>query len=451
MNKSFSVFEYNPISFKIISSGEEGFKKEDKILYLYEKTLEQIEKLNKRFKNKILKIYHKKIIFKNYVGIIKIGNLSIEILPKFIVIENSNTLNKKVVVRNLFFMLQYTPELNVIQIDPAKIDYKGDIYEIIINIFARKLLFILNYKKFKNYRYINDNLNYIRERIDIKKHLTNLNKFHKIPCIYHELTMNNLINRIFKYTINIMLFSIKNNDTYKLLKKIDSILFNVDNQPISLEKIERISYNRMNIEFKPFIDFCYYFLKNCSISMNHSKFEFFSLLIPMELLFERFIANFIKNNFKKIVPIKPNTQKSIGYLIYQDPNKALYKLKPDISFEDKIIIDTKYKILKETENNKFQNYGVKQSDLYQIYAYCKESGAKKCMLLYPENNEGKINRIELNWKLGKSKEIDLYIRTIKLSYDFSNNNELNEFVNELKSILEVLFQDNSLNYKNNPN
>jgi len=72
-----------------------------------------------------------------------------------------------------------------------------------------------------------------------------------------------------------------------------------------------------------------------------------------------------------------------------------------------------------------------------MYAYCKESGAKKCLLLYPESYEGKID--DLNWKLGNSKDINLFIRTIKLSYDFSSKKDLNEFTTELRNILSILF------------
>lgn len=180
-----------------------------------------------------------------------------------------------------------------------------------------------------------------------------------------------------------------------------------------------------------------------SLYFNKAEFEFFSLLIPMELLFEHFIGNFILENYYKLLPekikTKPGIQSILGYLVYKTSEKKLYKLKPDLLIGDnnKIIIDTKYKILKKPKRRKYKNYDVKQSDLYQMYTYCKESGAKKCLLLYPESYKGKID--DLNWKLGNSKDIDLFIRTIKLSYDFSSKKDLNEFTTELRNILSILF------------
>lgn len=452
MIKSLSILEYQPINFRIIESGEEGFINQEKTLFIYEKTLEKLEDLNERNKNKIVKFTNRKIIFQNYVGALKIGDLSIEILPKFLAPrdledfddynEDAYRLKKEVVVRNLFFMLQFTPELNFINIDFAHIDYAEGFYETIIKIFAKKLLNLLKNKQFKEYLYKTAELNYIREKIDVNKHLVNLTKLHKIPCIFHERSMNSLINRIFKFTLKIMLSVVDNDETYKILKRIDSILYDVDYQPISIDEIRRIKYNRLNSEFKPFIDFCYQFLKNCTISMNSSKFEFFSFLFPMELLFERFIGNFLSCNYLELLPEKerilPKIQPIIGHLVHKN-SVELFKLNPDVSLgdENKLIIDTKYKILKRPKVKKYKNYDVKPSDLYQMYAYCKESGAKKCLLLYPESYEGKINN--LNWKLGISKDIDLFIRTIKLSYDFSIDKDLKEFKDELRDILSDLF------------
>ncbi|MFW9879887.1 MAG: hypothetical protein ACFFG0_42985, partial [Candidatus Thorarchaeota archaeon] len=229
-------------------------------------------------------------------------------------------------------------------------------------------------------------------------------------------------------------------ETYQLLKKIDKFLFTVEIERVSPEEIDRIVYNRLNLEFKTFIRFCKIFIQHCTIKMQTSKLEFFSFLIPMELLFEHFIGNYLKRKFHRLLPegIKsiPETQEEIGHLIFTNSHN-LFKLQPDISIKEgnKAIIDTKYKILSRSKKKK-DKFKISQSDLYQMYAYCKEYGANKCLLLYPEGYTGKFK--DINWKLGKSKEIDLYIRTISLTYDFTSDNGKKNFEKEFYKVLSCL-------------
>ena len=60
-------------------------------------------------------------------------------------------------------------------------------------------------------------------------------------------------------------------------------------------------------------------------------------------------------------------------------------LRPDIVIENEgktIVIDTKWKLLSEN----VRNNGILQSDMYQMYAYCKKYNAEKIVLLYPNSD-----------------------------------------------------------------
>ncbi len=54
-----------------------------------------------------------------------------------------------------------------------------------------------------------------------------------------------------------------------------------------------------------------------------------------------------------------------------------------------------------------------------MYAYCKESGSKIAILLYPEGINTQVpNRV---FKLGNEKSITLYVKTIPLHFDLSKD------------------------------
>jgi 5-methylcytosine-specific restriction enzyme subunit McrC len=111
---------------------------------------------------------------------------------------------------------------------------------------------------------------------------------------------------------------------------------------------------------------------------------------------------------------------------------------PDIAIkvdnEIKLIIDTKYKLL-DPDSAKL---GVSQQDLYQIYAYCKESGTKKALLLYPANLvDVDESKLETPFKLGERKDVEVYVRTVPLDFDLTSDKGLKNFVENLESILKT--------------
>ncbi len=75
-----------------------------------------------------------------------------------------------------------------------------------------------------------------------------------------------------------------------------------------------------------------------------------------------------------------------GLYLFEEPRRQ-FALRPDIVMKkDKrtVILDTKWKSL---INNDRQNYGISQSDMYQMYAYSKKYATSEIWLLYPMNRE----------------------------------------------------------------
>lgn len=333
-------------------------------------------------------------------------------------------------------MLKIAKYLNFKEIDFAELASEAGFFEIFIYLFAKNLYKLLKIKQNKCYIIRYDELKFVKEKIDMKKYCINPAKYHRIPCIYHELSKNTLINKILKFSIAKMVRITENRDVFRLLNRINSILEPVDSIQINLNLIEQIRYHRLNTEFKPFIEFCKIFLQNFTLTMREAKIRFFSLLIPMEKLFEKFIGEVLKKNHNLIpkdFKSKPIIQKSIGFLARKDKDE-FFKLIPDVYLKNdkKAIIDTKYKLL-DMEDKK---YNVSQSDIYQMYAYCKESGSSKCLLIYPEGLNVKIEKAK--WKLGISEDIDLFVRTISLTHDLTSNTGWENFKKDFKKVLSCL-------------
>ncbi len=118
-------------------------------------------------------------------------------------------------------------------------------------------------------------------------------------------------------------------------------------------------------------------------------------------------------------------------------------MRPDIVIrvgEEKIIIDTKYKLL----NQEDRKLGVSQQDLYQMYAYCRETNAKKALLLYPEGlNKIDETNLKSPFKFGRDRDIELYVRTVSLEDDLTSDSGWERFVDSLNNVLSCLIESKS--------
>ena len=112
----------------------------------------------------------------------------------------------------------------------------------------------------------------------------------------------------------------------------------------------------------------------------------------MEKVFESYVAQKISRLFNP-EGFEVSTQDG-GYYLFDDPQK--FKLRPDIVLRKAsgltTIMDTKWKRLFD---NPSKNYGISQSDMYQMYAYAKKYSTPEHIpaiwLLYPANEEMQNN------------------------------------------------------------
>jgi len=393
-----------------------------------EKDFLEIEKFNKISGTKIFeRVGKSKIKAKQFVGIIKINDKNITILPKIFWEENSK------IIKNLLFMLSYTKKIKIKESDIANLDKIDNLFEVFIYIFAKELIELLKKDFKKNYNNIEENSNFLKWKLNFAKHIKN-NLFNKSKFFieYEKMDENILLNIFFKSCTQKLLKISNSRLNYKLLKKIDFILqdieFRIFQKSSSLNKLK---FNKQNKSYKWVFSLAklLYFWNSPDFSNN--QFENFSILFDMNILFEEFLAEFVKKNIFKLNLKSVKTQVWNKYVF--ENNK--FNLRPDIllqnNFDEKIIIDTKYKKL--DKNN--YNYWVWNSDIYQMFMYWmryfEKCETKKIILLYPKYFE-KI----WNYYISEEK-IEIFIKTINLNFDLVSDSWKEELLGEIKEILKL--------------
>ena len=143
----------------------------------------------------------------------------------------------------------------------------------------------------------------------------------------------------------------------------------------------RCGQSRSMADYRRLLELCRVFLQGKSFTAFSGGEAALALLFPMERVFESYVAEVLRRNLDSR-QYRVHVQAKGKYL-FELPRKQ-FALRPDLVIEDlnrgeRTVLDTKWKLL----SPQWHNYGISQSDMYQMYAYQKEYAAQQTVLLYP--------------------------------------------------------------------
>lgn len=114
-----------------------------------------------------------------------------------------------------------------------------------------------------------------------------------------------------------------------------------------------------------------------------------SLLFPMERVFEEFVATHLRRQLADDARL--HTQARSEYLVrHQD--SPWFQLKPDLLVREdgrnRLVLDTKWKLLDSAKSDSRDKYGLSSADFYQLFAYGQNylRGVGDIVLIYPKTD-----------------------------------------------------------------
>lgn len=352
---------------------------------------------------------HNKLWAKNWVGVVQIGGLTVEILPKVekpSKSDNDETL-EHFARRNLLYMLALAGEVPMRTRDVADIATQGGtLLDIYVDIFARRLTEQLKKGLDKDYVRREENLSVLRGKLKFGDHISkNAGRHDRFYVAYDEYLPDTPLNRIFKAACHKLRRAVQRPTTDEKLKNAAMLFADVSDVVVTPMSLDRISFDRRNRRFKECFDFCRMLLLGQAPTASHGQTRTFSVLFDMNSVYEKFITEFIRryvlvDELDERLHLDPQSKKVKKYLLWAGEDKADEKgpvrLKPDILIQRRgtrdgetnfIVIDTKWKELGEKDSGGVK--GVSTSDLYQLYAYARRYNAQNSLLLYP-NTVGEL-------------------------------------------------------------
>ena len=166
----------------------------------------------------------------------------------------------------------------------------------------------------------------------------------------------------------------------------------------------KVRINRSNKDYETIMQWSKVFLLNKSFTTFSGSNNSRALLFPMEKVYESYVAKYLKKILEK--DGWDVSSQDRGYYLFIEP-RLQFALIPDIICKHgkrTIIMDTKWKKL---INNERINYGISQSDMYQMYAYSKKYKTSEIWLLYPLNDEMKEHS-EISFNSGDGTTVNIY-------------------------------------------
>ena len=400
--KTITIFEHQRISYYDL-----GWESES----LYPDLIEQ---LNNESADTIIQVGRKSIKATHYVGVIRVLDLTIEVLPKidYEPAENADAqlgskprnIASTSARANLLQMLSYAENLKISRKTVASLSTAHqDWFELLIRIFTLELQQQILQGPYRAYVRIEDTLLVMRGKWLIAKQLAQRpHQKDRFDLAFDEFTLDNQLNRVFRYTIEILLRLSRDAANRKVLTALRSWLIDVS-LPVQItpEILHRIQFTRINDRFQVAYNLAAMFLEQEAMLLSQGKRQSMAFVLDMNRLFEKFVEGFIQRHKRAIfgvsgdgVILKSQSRGLNIYLLKREPDqKNLIRLRPDLLVMDErgrtvLVLDTKYKRLVGEDHL----IHISEGDLYQMLAYLTRFNCKRALLLYPSEYNSSVIR-----------------------------------------------------------
>jgi 5-methylcytosine-specific restriction enzyme subunit McrC len=395
------------------------------IVYEHDRLTTDHASFNARHLNALLKLneYHNfeyfdpipnGVKFKQYVGIIQVDGLSIEILPK--ADKDNNSADWKGL---LLQMLKACGHLKASSAGAANVKRQHlNLLEVYFELYLTGIEILIHRGLVKKYRKNTSNVKTLKGKLEfagnIRHNLVHKERFYTTHQVYDY---DHLLHQTLAHALEILEQFSKGSYLFDRCKRV--LLNFPDTTPLKVTKkqIEGIVLNRKTAPYSQALELARLIILNYSPDISTGREKMISLLFDMNRLWEEFILIQIRKELA-------GTSYSVKGQDSQTFIGSNY-LKPDVVIqhdEDSkkvYIIDTKWK--------RPTNHSSSISDLRQMYAYNRFWKAKKAMLLYP----------------GESKNNSF--RPFETEDFFRDNDQTTSITHLCKSgFVSILDQDNKL-------
>lgn len=331
-----------------------------------------LEQMAQFSKNPYFKVQNHSVVFRQYVGALQVGGLTIEILPKADIGKNEETGRWQ---RILLELLQACSFIQPHLLGHATLKLQPNtILDWFVAQFLLQVEALLRNGLVKKYRRQQEQLPVLKGQLNITTQIRQ-NGIHaeRFICSYDRYSFSHPLNQIVWQALDLLQYlnlspNIKHQLThlYRQFPKLD---------PLPERKINfgRITYDRKTAPYKSVIEWAQIFIQQLQPQITAGQESLLAILFDMNVLFEAYIYQQLKEVRNADWLIRKQVQRPFWNRRYIRPDLVLQHRNGE-----SCVIDTKWKVILEAKPG--------MEDLRQLYVYNQYFRAKWGILLYPQVN-----------------------------------------------------------------
>lgn len=323
------------------------------------------------------------------VGVIAAPGCSLEILPKIDTVEDETD---ETIRTRLVAMLNVALGLKLGDGQAlAMARQKETLLDILIRLFADRLLAEARRGLPRGYIAHEDDLAALRGRLDVIRQFTHhAVRPDRLACRFDTLISDTPLLRIMKACIVLLRRHARSLETQRRLDELRFILADVSDVAIGALPWTQVRIDRTNRRWESLYELAKLFLKREWQRTNHDARagQGITLLFAMNDLFEAYIAALARKALLG-TDLTVHSQGGLRYCLMEEceGGRPRFQTTPDILIKRngrvQMVIDTKWKLVGRNPEDKKR--GVSQSDVYQMMAYARLYKCREVMLLYPHH------------------------------------------------------------------
>ena len=298
------------------------------------------------------------------VGVLRIGDLQIEIAPRL-------------PVDQVLFLVSYALDPGAWRAETTSTGSEDHLVEAIIPTFVRHVRGALRRGLLHGYKTTDEALTTIRGRIRFADQLrVRPGRALPVELQYDDFTVDVLENRLLRAAIDRLLrLPLRRESSRRDLRELDSSLATVTPAAYRAGRVPEPTWTRLNSRYRPAVDLARLILGNSSLNLTSGSTTATSVLFDMASVFEDFVVVALREALGATARTFP--QGGTGRRLRLDDEGDI-ALAPDLSWweNDRCLFvgDCKYKRAKVE--------GVPNADLYQMLAYTTALDLPDGLLIY---------------------------------------------------------------------
>lgn len=363
------VFEYEKLT----------LHKDERGRFLFPHELKRLYDFNDRNGNEFFTGIRDGIKFKSFVGVIQIGGLTIEILPK----TDRNRASEQDYSDwhgALLNMLRVCKFISVSTVSEASLKRKyNSILDLYFEMYLDEIEKLLRQGLIKSYRKQSGNVTALKGRIEfaknIQKNLIHQERFYTNHQVYDY---DHLINQILFEGLKVLRLLSSNPTIVDRVSRITSAFPEVNSKKVDNTHFERLKESRKTASYSKAIQIARMILLNYSPDIRQGQENMLTLLFDMNKLWEEYIYRMLLRVERNDINISFQNRKKFWESRLIKPDLVINKGYGEN--RETYIIDTKWKVLDTIKPKPGDD------DLKQMFSYNMYWDAKRSMLLYPHSN-----------------------------------------------------------------